>query len=104
MIVPTCDGNRLAIAGRFSDRTMVSVTDRRTMATLFNVGAGARGEIGTVQWLDDGRLLVGADRADRLHATSFADNTLHIVSSDGKDDCQLPANFISMIIMVVTPP
>lgn len=91
------DGHRLAIAERIDNSTIISVRDADTLAVERTFDPGARGEISTVRWLDDDRLLVGATRITNRYEVAFYDPILLVVQRDGSGKQQLPGNFLATI-------
>ncbi|NUS60856.1 MAG: S9 family peptidase [Lysobacter sp.] len=91
------DGARLAVAERADDRTFITVRDLKSMTveTRFNPGDG--GEIHTLRWLDDQRLLVAANAVVKKYNVAFNDPVMAIVQRDGSDRYMLPANFLATI-------
>ncbi len=91
------DGKMLAIE-RYSDTGSVVTLHRRdTMAVVAGIDPGKGGRIGTLEWLDNARLIVSSDRPSELYGVSFREPVLYIVSADGKDTFQLPGNFVAAI-------
>ena len=91
------NGKWLAIARRIDGGTVVVVHRRDTMEATTTIDPGTRGEVDTLEWIDDERLLVGANRANALYGVAFAEPALYIVRADGTDKFKLPANFVSTI-------
>lgn len=91
------DGKMLAIE-RYSDTgPVVSLHRRDTMAVIAGINPGKGGRIGTLEWLDNDRLIVSSDRPSGLYGVSFRESVLYIVGADGKDTFQLPGNFVAAI-------
>ena len=91
------DGKILAIE-RYSDTGSVVTLHRRdTMAVVAGIDPGKGGRIGSMQWLDNSRLIVSTDKPSELYGVSFRDPVLFIVGADGKDTFQLPGNFVATI-------
>ena len=91
-------GDFLAIADRTGDGTVVTIRERRqTLSALTVINPGDRGEVTELRWLDDTRVLVGANRADSRYNVPLIEPALYIVSSDGRDRYKLPANFVATI-------
>jgi len=91
------NGKLLAIAQRKTDRTIVTISDRQTLAVIRKLDPRENAEVETLKWLDDERLLVGANYVNGLYGVAFTDPTLFIVRVDGTEAYQLPANFVSTI-------
>lgn len=91
------NGKLLAIAQRKTDRTVVTISDRQTLAVIRKLDPRENAEVETLKWLDDERLLVGANYVNGLYGLAFTDPTLFIVRVDGTEAYQLPANFVSTI-------
>jgi len=91
------NGSLLAIARRMPGGTVVEVQRRADMQVITSIDPGKDGEVDTLQWLDNDRLLIGANRADGLIGVPMVDPALYIVRADGKDTFKLPANFVATI-------
>jgi len=91
------NGKLLAIAQRKTDRTIVTINDRETLAVIRKLDPRENAEVETLEWLDDERLIVGANYINGMYGVAFTDPTLFIVRVDGSEAYQLPANFVSTI-------
>ncbi len=91
------NGHYLAIAERQSDATVVSIRDASTLQVLTTINPGKLGEVSRVAWLDDDRVLIGANRADTRYNIALVAPALYIVGRDGSSKYKLPANFVATI-------
>lgn len=91
------DGARLAIAERADDRTFVTIRDIKTLALLIRFDPGDSGEIHTLRWLDDKRLLVSANAVRKQYNVALNDPVMAIIQADGKGRYMVPANFLATI-------
>lgn len=91
------DGSLLAIARYSPEGSRVTLHRRDTMAVVTSIDPGKDGVITSLGWLDDGRLMVGANRLIQLYGMSANDPSLYIVRPDGQDTFKLPGNFLSTI-------
>jgi len=91
------DGSLLAIERYAATGSMVTIHRRDTMAVVAGIDPGKGGRIGTMQWLDNARLIVSTTRPSELYGVSFREPVLFIVGADGKDMFQLPGNFVATI-------
>ena len=58
---------------------------------------GDLGEVEVLKWLDDDRLVIGANRVDSRYRVALVAPALYIVSRDGRSKERLPANFLATI-------
>lgn len=90
-------GQYLAIAERTDDGTIVTIRDRVTLEVQSSINPGSQGEVSTVEWLGDDRLLVGANRLNAVYQVSLSYPVMYIVDRIAKTKYNLPANFVSTI-------
>jgi dipeptidyl aminopeptidase/acylaminoacyl peptidase len=90
-------GTRLAVVRRMEKDTVVVIYQRDKMEPINTLTAGKGGEIDSLEWLDDNRILIGAARADGLYGIPLVEPAVSIVDLDAKDRFDLPANFLSTI-------
>lgn len=91
------DGSHLALAVRTETGTVVAVRRSDTLALATKIVPGTGGEVGTLKWLDDDRLLISANRADSMFGVALIAPALYIVDKAGNSKYKLPANFVSTI-------
>lgn len=91
------DGNHLAIAERGDTGTVVVVRDRRTLQESVRFNPGKLGEVAVVKWIDNDRLVIGANRADSRYKVALIEPALYIVGRDGRSKARMPANFLATI-------
>lgn len=96
-VVISPDGTLLAIARHSNDGSIVTLHRRDTMAAVTQIDPGKSGVITTLEWLEDGRLMVGANRLVETYGLPWSDPSLYIVQPDGRDTFKLPGNFIATI-------
>lgn len=91
------NGEYLALAERTSSGSVVNIRNRRTLQVERQLDPGKQGEIEVLRWLDDDRLVIGANRADTRYQVTLVDPVLSIVGRDGRTSERLPANFLATI-------
>jgi dipeptidyl aminopeptidase/acylaminoacyl peptidase len=91
------NGEFLALAEREAQGTVVTIRDRRSLTGLQKYNPGKLGEVAVLRWLDDDRLIVGANRADARYQVALVEPQLFIVSREGGSIQRLPANFLATI-------
>jgi dipeptidyl aminopeptidase/acylaminoacyl peptidase len=91
------DGMRIAVAQRAEDRTLITIRNAASMAVEKSFDPGQNGEIDTLRWLDDERLLVAASAQSKKYGVSLYDPVMAIVRRDGGDRYVLPASFLATI-------
>lgn len=91
------DGTHLALAVRTEKGTIVTLRRSDTFAVASKIEAGTGGEIGTLKWLDDNRLLVSANRTNSMYGFALVAPATYIVNKNGGTAYKLPANFVSTI-------
>lgn len=91
------NGEHLALAERTSDGSVVTIRNRRSLQVELQFDPGKLGEIAVLRWLDDDRLVIGANRADTRYQVALVGPALYIVSRDGASKERLPANFLASI-------
>lgn len=91
------NGELVAIERRMPEGSVVSIHRRDTLAPVLQLDPGKLGEISEITWLDDQRIIVGANRADSYYGMSMVDPVLSVVRVDGKDSFQLPGTFFSTV-------
>jgi dipeptidyl aminopeptidase/acylaminoacyl peptidase len=90
-------GRYLALAEHDANGTIVTIRDRATLEVQMTIDPGSQGEVSTLEWLGDDRLLVGANRLNEMYQVSLADPVMYIVDRVAKTKYNLPANFVSTI-------
>lgn len=90
-------GKHLALAERHDDGTVVVIRDTATLLVQGMVDPGNHGEISDLKWLDDDRLLVGANRADTRYQVALVEPAMYIVNRNDNSRYRLPANFVATI-------
>ena len=97
-VVISPNGQLLAFARRVEAGTIVSINRVDDLSVIRSIDPGKNGEIDTLRWLDDDRLIVGANRADSLFGMPMVDPTLFIVPVAASGEViKLPANFVATI-------
>jgi dipeptidyl aminopeptidase/acylaminoacyl peptidase len=91
------DGSKFAISRRALETVNVEVHQRSDMKLLATFTAGKRGEVTDLTWLDDQRLLIGANTRTLRFNVSFAEPILQIVSLDGREPEAMPYNLFATI-------
>ena len=95
------DGKKLAISRVIDDRdthkTIVTIHDRDTLAVIVSFDPGYAGEITTLRWFDDQRLIIGATRRDVSFNLALFSPILTIANLDGSKPKELPGHFYSML-------
>lgn len=91
------NGDYLALAERVPKGTLVIIRDRRTLEVLQQFDSGEQGEISVLRWLDNDRLIVGANRVHARYQVALANPQLLIVSRVNRTVERLPANFLATI-------
>ena len=98
LIAVSPDGSKFAISRRVGEETVnVEVHQRSDMKLLRTFTAGKRGEVTALEWLDDDRLLIGANTRTLRFNVSFADSILQIVSLDGREPDVMPYDLFDTI-------
>lgn len=91
------DGDHLAVSSHTQDGTIVSVLDRRTMETQYQVLPGKRGEVTELTWVGPKVLVVGANVADERYEAALVDPALFLVTLGEKHPKPLPVRFAGLI-------
>jgi len=91
------DGKLLGISRRGPTGTVVSIHRSDTLEVVKVVDPGKGGEVDTLLWIDDQRLLLGVNVRDPDYGMPLFDPTMIIVRADVKDSSSLPANFLATI-------
>lgn len=91
------NGEHLALAERAGDATIVTIRNRKSLQVELRFEPGKLGEIAVLRWLDDERLVIGANRADTRYQIALVEPAMYIVSRDGRSKERLPANFLAAI-------
>lgn len=91
------NGKYLALAERVGESTLVTIRDAASLQVLMQINPGNLGEVSRLNWLDDDRILIGANRVDAKYRIALVQPALYIVTRDGKSKYKLPANFLSTI-------
>lgn len=91
------DGKHLATAERNAEGTVVVIRDTRTLQEKLRFDPGELGEVAVLRWLDDDRLVIGANRADSRYRVALAAPALYVVGRDGRSKERMPANFLATI-------
>lgn len=91
------DGDHIAVSSHTQDGTIVSVLDRRTMETQYQVLPGKRGEVTELTWVGPKVLVVGANVADARYETALVDPALFLVTLGEKHPKPLPVRFAGLI-------
>lgn len=91
------DGRFLALAQRTDAGTVVSIRDTRSLQETIRFDPGALGEIAVLKWVDNDRLVIGANRADTRFRVALVEPALYVVSRDGRSRERMPANFLATI-------
>jgi dipeptidyl aminopeptidase/acylaminoacyl peptidase len=91
------NGEHLALAERTATGSVVTIRNRRSLEVELQFDPGKLGEIAVLRWLDDERLVIGANRADARYQVALVEPQLYIVSRDGRLKERLPANFLATI-------
>ncbi len=91
------NGKLVAIERRMPEGSVVSIHKRDTLEPILQLDPGKLGEISEIIWLDDDRIIVGANRADSYYGMSMVDPMLSVVRVDGTDSLQLPGTFFSTV-------
>lgn len=91
------NGELIAIERRMAEGSVVSIHKRDTLEPLLNLDPGKGGEISTIIWLDDQRIIVGAARADSYYGMTMIEPKLSVIRVDGSDTFQLPGSFFSTL-------
>lgn len=91
------NGELLALAERTPKGMLVTIRDRRSLEVRQQFNSGKLGEVAVLRWLDDDRLIVGANRADPRYQVSLVEPQMQIVSLGDRSVERLPANFLATI-------
>lgn len=92
------NGQLLAIARVVDGKNIVSINRTADLQPVRTIDPGVRGEITTLRWLDDERVIVGAMQVNAVYGVSFGGATLYIVNVAPKGEVmQLPASFVATI-------
>jgi len=91
------DGKLLAIARRMPNSSVVTLHKREDMTPVISFDPGNLGEITTLYWIDNERLVIGATRVNPAWGFAWREPSLLIVRTDGKDTFELPGNFVAAI-------
>ena len=91
------DGQHLAIARKTDKATIVSINKTADMAPVIMFDPGSKGEISTLSWVDNERLVIGANRIDPVYGMSLDDPILLVARIDGSTPFELPGNFFAAI-------
>ncbi|MFT3807966.1 alpha/beta hydrolase family protein [Arenimonas sp.] len=91
------NGQLIAIERRMPEGSVVSIHKRDTLEPLLNLDPGKGGEISTIIWLDDERIIVGANRVDGYFGMTMVEPKLSVIRIDGGDTFQLPGTFYSTL-------
>lgn len=92
------DGKHIAIAQRSEQGTDVSIREVSTLQETKRFDPGNLGEIALLRWVDDDRLLIGANRADTRYKIALVDPVLYVVSRDGRTRDRMPVNYLASIV------
>jgi dipeptidyl aminopeptidase/acylaminoacyl peptidase len=91
------NGMRIAVAQRAEGRTLITIRNAATMEVEKSFDPGEGGEIETLRWLDDERLLVAASAQSKKYGVALYDPVMAIIRRDGTDRYVLPASFMATI-------
>lgn len=91
------DGTMFAISRRLDDVTKVTIHKRENMEPIIAFDPGYGGEITTLRWIDNQRLIIGATRIGGYFKSALFSPMLTIANLDGRRPVQLPGNFYSML-------
>ena len=91
------DGTRLAVAERVEGHTDVVIRDATTLVAQTRLTSSIGGEIHTLRWLDEDRLLVSSNAVNARYNVAFNDPVMAIIRRVGKNPYVLPANFLATI-------
>lgn len=92
------DGKHIAIAQRTEQGTDVSIREVSTLQETQRFDPGNLGEIALLRWVDDERLLIGANRADTRYRIALVEPALYVVSRDGRTKDRMPVNYLASIV------
>lgn len=91
------NGELIAIERRMPEGSIVSIHKRDSLEPVLSLNPGKGGEISEIFWIDDQRIVVGANRADSYFGAAMVEPKLSVIRIDGSDTFQLPGNFFSMV-------
>jgi len=91
------DGTMLAISRRQGEVTQVTIHKREPLEPIITFDPGPGGEITTLRWIDNRRLIIGATRIGGYFKTALFEPMLTIASLDGTRPFLLPGNFYSLL-------
>ncbi len=90
-------GKLVAIERRLPEGSIVSIHKVGTMEPLLRLDPGKMGEISEIIWLDEDRIVVGANRSDAYFGMAMVDPILSVIKVDGSDSFHLPGTFYSTV-------
>ena len=97
-VVLSPNGELLAFARRMPKGTIVTINRVSDLEVVRSIDPGKNGEVGTVQWLDETRLVVGANWSSGTYGVAFGDPSLYIVPVAPQGEViSLPENFVAAI-------
>lgn len=91
------NGHFLALAQRTAAGTVVSIRETGSLRETIRFDPGGLGEIAVLKWIDDDRLVIGANRADSRFRVALVEPAIYVVSRDGRSKERMPANFLATI-------
>ena len=78
------NGHFLALAQRTAAGTVVSIRETGSLRETIRFDPGGLGEIAVLKWIDDDRLVIGANRADSRFRVALVEPAIYVVSRDGR--------------------
>lgn len=97
-IVVSPNGELIAIASRGDTGSYVTINRVDDLKAFRRIDPGKNGEIDTLRWLDDKRVIVGANQSSTLFGMPLLPPSLFIVDvAPGGEIVELPANFVATI-------
>jgi dipeptidyl aminopeptidase/acylaminoacyl peptidase len=92
------DGTMIAVVRRRDQESVVTIVSTSDFKTIRNIVLGKDGEVDTLLWLGNTRLIVGANKTVARFGMPLVPPRLFVVpGSTGSEVTELPANFLAVI-------